>query len=99
MSDHPIIPPPFPVSRPRRLRQSDWTRRLVAENRLSTDDLIWPIFVHDGKANVAIPSMPGVERLSVDNAVAAAREAEALGIPAIALFPATDPKLKSDNGK
>lgn len=91
--------PPFPATRPRRLRRSDWSRRLVAENRLSVDDLIWPIFVHDGKANIPIPSMPGVERLSIDNAVAAAKEAEALGIPAIALFPATDPGLKTDDGR
>lgn len=100
MSNQPITPPPaFPISRPRRLRQSDWSRRMVAENRLGTDDLIWPIFVHDGKANAAIPSMPGVERLTIDNAVTAAKEAEALGIPAIALFPATDPRLKSEDGK
>lgn len=91
--------PPFPASRPRRLRRIDWSRRLVAENRLSVDDLIWPVFVHDGDKNIAIPSMPGVERLSIDNAVAAAKEAEQLGIPAIALFPATDPKLKTEDGR
>lgn len=100
MSNSPVPPlPQFPASRPRRLRRSDWTRRLVAENSLSTNDLIWPIFVHDAKANVAIPSMPGVERLTIDNAVLAAKEAEMLGIPAIALFPATDPKLKTDDGR
>lgn len=100
MSNSPVPPlPQFPASRPRRLRRSDWTRRLVAENNLSANDLIWPIFVHDAKANAAIPSMPGVERLTIDNAVLAAKEAEALGIPAIALFPATDPKLKTDDGR
>jgi porphobilinogen synthase len=91
--------PQFPAARPRRLRRADWTRRLVAENSLSANDLIWPIFVHDAKANAAIPSMPGVERLTIDAAVAAAREAEQLGIPAIALFPATDPKLKTEDGR
>ena len=87
MTNSPIPPlPQFPAARPRRLRQTDWTRRLVAENSLSANDLIWPIFVHDAKANIPIPSMPGVERLTIESAVAAAREAEALGIPAIALF-------------
>ena len=100
MTDKPVPPlPQFPLARPRRLRRADWTRRLVAENSLSVNDLIWPIFVHDGAANAPIPSMPGVERLSIDAAVAAAREAEQLGIPAIALFPATDPKLKTDDGR
>jgi porphobilinogen synthase len=91
--------PAVPTLRPRRLRDRDWTRRLVAENRLSTDDLIWPIFIHEGSGTAPIPSMPGVERLSVEAAVAAAREAEQLGIPAIALFPATDPGLKTADGR
>lgn len=91
--------PAFPVSRPRRLRRSDWTRRLVAENRLGIDDLIWPIFVHEGPGNAPIPSMPGVERLTVAAVAEAAREAEALGIPCIALFPATNPKLKTEDGR
>lgn len=81
----------------RRNRQADWTRRLVAEHRLTVDDLIWPIFVIEGhNERVAVPSMPGVERLSIDLAVAAARQADELGIPAIALFPNTDPALRSD---
>lgn len=91
--------PSFPAARPRRLRRADWTRRLVAENRLSIDDLIWPLFVHEGPGNVPIPSMPGVERLTIAAAAAAAREAEALGIPCIALFPATDPGLKTEDGR
>ncbi|WP_341897397.1 porphobilinogen synthase [Ferrovibrio terrae] len=100
MNNSPVPPlPQFPASRPRRLRRSDWTRRLVAENSLSANDLIWPIFVHDAKTNAPIASMPGVERLSVEAAVSAAREAEQLGIPAIALFPATDPKLKTADGR
>ncbi len=91
--------PAFPVSRPRRLRRTDWARRMVAEHRLSCDDLIWPIFIHSRKDNAPIPSMPGVERLSIEAAVSAAKEAEDLGIPAIALFPATDPELKTAEGK
>ena len=90
--------PAFPAARPRRLRRTDWSRRLVAENALSVNDLIWPIFVHDGDKAVPVPSMPGVERLSVAGAAEAAKEAEALGIPAIALFPATDPKVKDEDG-
>ena len=94
------LPQRYPASRPRRLRAEDWSRRLVRENRLTTDDLIWPLFLIDGKAKrEAVPSMPGVERLSLDLAVAAAQEARTLGIPVIALFPATDPKLKTDDGR
>ena len=84
----------------RRLRRHDWTRRLVAENTLSASDLIWPVFVITGEnRREAIASMPGAERLSIDLAVAAAKEAAALGIPVIALFPNTDAKLKSEDGK
>jgi porphobilinogen synthase len=85
--------------RPRRNRKADWTRRLVRENVLTTDDLIWPIFLVEGE-NVRTPvaSMPEVERLSVDQAVAAARKASELSIPALALFPYTDPALRDPNG-
>jgi porphobilinogen synthase len=84
----------------RRLRRHDWTRRLVAENTLSVADLIWPLFIIEGEnRREAVPSMPGVERLSIDLAVAAAKEAESLGIPVIALFPSTDPKLKTEDGR
>jgi porphobilinogen synthase len=73
---------------------------LVAENTLSVSDLIWPVFVIEGEnKRVAIASMPGVERLSPDLVVAAAKEAAGLGIPVIALFPNTDPKLKSEDGR
>ncbi len=83
----------------RRNRRTAWSRRLVAENRLSVDDLIWPVFVHDGtNKRTPVPSMPGVERLSVDLLPAAVSEAAELGIPAIALFPATDPTKKSPDG-
>ena len=86
----------FPAIRPRRLRQSPALRALVCENQLSVQDLIWPIFVTAGKDQRApIASMPGVERLSVDLAVKAARQAAALSIPAICIFPQTDPALKT----
>ncbi len=80
----------------RRNRKTDWTRRLVRENSLTTDDLIWPVFLCEG-ANTREPvaSMPGVERLSVDEAVRAAAEAAKLGIPALALFPFTTPVLRN----
>jgi porphobilinogen synthase len=84
----------------RRLRRHDWTRRLVAETRLSPADLIWPVFVIEGEnRREAVASMPGVERLSVDLVVAAAKEAAALGIPVIALFPHTPAALKSEDGR
>ncbi len=93
-----LTPGSFPAIRMRRNRQADWTRRLVAENRLSADDLIWPLFVIDGEnQRVAVPSMPGVERLTIDLIVEAAHQACALGIPAVALFPNTDPALRSDD--
>src|SRR5262245_26596073 len=76
------------VQRPRRNRKSDWARRLVRENALTTDDLIWPIFLTDGSnRRDPVASMPGVERITVDLAVAEAERAARLGIPALALFP------------
>jgi porphobilinogen synthase len=84
----------------RRLRRHDWTRRLVAENTLSPSDFIWPVFVIEGEnKREPVASMPGVERLSVDLLVAAAREAHALGIPVIALFPQTPVSLKTEDGR
>ena len=92
--------PSFPATRMRRLRRHDWSRRLVAESTLSPADFIWPLFVIEGQnKREAITSMPGVERLSIDLAVDAAKEAAALGIPVIALFPHTDPRLKTENGR
>lgn len=86
----------YPQTRLRRVRRHDWSRRLVREQALSVDDLIWPLFVCEGKNHrEAIPSLPGVERLSIDLLVEAVGEAVTLGIPAVALFPATDPKLKT----
>ena len=85
--------------RMRRNRKSEWARRLVRENVLTTNDLIWPLFVIDGHDKRApIASMPGVERLSVDQAVRAAERAMTLNIPRIALFPYTDPALRDDTG-
>jgi len=84
----------------RRLRRHDWSRRLVAETQLSAADFIWPLFVIDGQnRREAVAAMPGVERLSVDLIAGAAEEAAKLGIPVIALFPNTDPSLKSDDGR
>ncbi len=82
---------PFPLGRPRRLRRTPWIRDLVAESRLSSADLIWPIFVREGTDLVEpVASLPGVERLSIDRAVRAAEEAAELGIPCVALFPYTE---------
>ncbi len=82
---------PFPHGRPRRLRRTPWIRALVAETRLSPADLIWPLFVREGRDVVEpVASLPGVSRLSVDRAVRAAEEAAALGIPCVALFPFTE---------
>ncbi|MGE0653190.1 MAG: porphobilinogen synthase [Alphaproteobacteria bacterium] len=89
----------YPAARLRRIRQAGWSRRLVREAALSVDDLIWPIFVQGGRnARSPVPSMPGVERLSIDLASAAVAEAARLGIPAVALFPVVDPALKDDDG-
>jgi porphobilinogen synthase len=91
-----LQPAPFPANRPRRLRQAPWMRAMVAEHALSPADLIWPCFVIDGEDRaVAIITMPGVERLTIDRLVARAREAADLGIPAIAIFPYTDNALKT----
>lgn len=91
--------PGFPRTRMRRTRRHEWSRRMVAENVLTTADLIWPVFVHDGDNKaVDIPSMPGVQRLSIDLLVEKAAAAKELGIPCIALFPAVDPALKTPDG-
>ena len=80
----------------RRNRNDDWGRRLVSETRLGVDDIVWPLFVIEGKnTSEKVSSMPGVEKLSIDRAVKAAGQAVDLGIPAIAIFPNTEPKLKT----
>lgn len=87
---------PYPATRMRRTRSSDFSRRLVSENRLSIDDLIQPLFVVEGvKQSQPVPSMPGVWRLSIDLLVEEIQQLEALEIQAIALFPVIDPTLKS----
>jgi porphobilinogen synthase len=84
-------------TRLRRNRKAEWVRRLVRENTLIADDLIWPLFLREGEGiREAIASMPGVERLSIDEAVWAAHQATELGIPAIALFPFTEPALRNE---
>jgi porphobilinogen synthase len=86
----------FPSSRMRRMRSNDFSRRLMRENQLTTNDLIYPMFVIEGhNQRQAVASMPGVERLSVDNLVIEAKHLERLGIPAIALFPVTPDATKS----
>jgi porphobilinogen synthase len=90
---------PYPALRPRRLRQADWIRRLVRESAVTPADLIWSMVVHDGEAaRVPVPSMPGVERLSVREAAKAAVQARAMGIPAIAVFPHIDGRKKNAAG-
>src|ERR1700729_2341434 len=85
--------------RPRRNRRTDWARRMVREHVLTTNDLIWPLFLVDGvKIRAGIDSMPGVERLSVDEAVRSAERAAELHIPCLALFPYTDPVRRDDVG-
>ncbi len=89
----------FPDTRLRRTRSKDWSRRLVRENKLGIDDLVWPIFVCEGSSySEPVGSMPGVSRLSVDLAVDAAKEAQSLGIPCLALFPSTPPEKRTDRG-
>jgi porphobilinogen synthase len=85
--------------RPRRNRKAEWARRMVRENVLTTDDLIWPLFVTEGhNKRAAVASMPGVDRLSVDQIVREAERAVKLDIPCIALFPYTDPSLRDEEG-
>ena len=87
---------PFPLSRPRRLRRTGWMRDLVRETALTPADLIWPLFVCEGESvREPIASLPGVSRLSIDNVVEAAGNAAALGIPVIAIFPATPDGVKT----
>jgi porphobilinogen synthase len=92
--------PPFPTSRPRRLRRDVGTRNLVREHRLCAHDLIYPVFVLDGKRRgEAVPSMPGVKRLSVDRLLPLAEACLDLHVPAMALFPVIEPSLKTPDGR
>jgi porphobilinogen synthase len=85
----------FPSARPRRMRRDDFSRRLMRETRLSVDDLIYPVFVHEHAGRAAVASMPGVERVSIDALLDVAEQALELRIPALALFPVIDPGAKS----
>ena len=90
----------FPVRRMRRLRRDDFSRRMVREHRLSADDFIYPVFVIDGKnRREAVPSMPGVERLTVDGLLEQAARCVELGVPAMALFPVVDSKLRTADAR
>ncbi len=93
-------PPPYPASRPRRLRRDAFTRDLVREHRLHASDLILPVFVLAGSNQVQdVASMPGVQRLSLDRLLPVAEDCVKLGIPVLALFPVIDPKLKFEDGR
>ena len=95
-----ITPPPYPASRPRRLRRDAFTRALVREHRLAPEDLILPVFVLDGQRQVQdVASMPGVQRRSVDELLAVAEQCVALGVPVMALFPVIEPALKTPDGR
>ena len=95
----PAAPGAYPTVRMRRNRRDAWTRRLVAENTLSVDDLIWPIFVIEGKGEQRpVASMPGVLRVTVDRVAAHVEPAAKLGIPAVAIFPVTPPEAKDAEG-
>ncbi|GGE20552.1 delta-aminolevulinic acid dehydratase [Polymorphobacter glacialis] len=92
--------PTFPATRLRRTRVAPWSRALHAENTLSPADLIWPMFVTEGRGVTdPVGTMPGVDRLSVDRLAATAHEAVALGIPCVALFPFTQGHLRTEDGK
>ena len=89
----------YPALRHRRKRRWGWIREMVAEHRLSAADLIYPIFVHGGSDAEPIPSMPGIERVSVEGAKEVAKRAADLGIPALAIFPVVDSELKTDEAE
>ena len=97
---HLSSPPPFPASRPRRLRRDAFTRNLVREHTLSPHDFIYPVFVHEGQQRrTPVASMPGVERLSLDLLLPVAEQCVQLGIPYMALFPSIDAALKTPDGR
>ncbi|MCY7313624.1 MAG: porphobilinogen synthase [Pseudoxanthomonas sp.] len=88
----------YPHTRPRRMRRDEFSRRLMREHVLTANDLIYPVFVHDLQGRESVPSMPGVERLSIDELLKVAEQAVALRVPALALFPVTAPQAKSLDG-
>ncbi|MCL6469474.1 MAG: porphobilinogen synthase, partial [Ralstonia sp.] len=89
----------FPDHRPRRMRRDDFSRRMMRESRLTPDDLIYPVFILEGtNVRQAVPSMPGVERVSIDVLLGVAEQCVQLGIPVLALFPVIEPSLKTPDG-
>ncbi|MET3449480.1 porphobilinogen synthase [Ralstonia sp. 1138] len=89
----------FPDHRPRRMRRDDFSRRMMRESRLTPDDLIYPVFILEGtNVRQAVPSMPGVERVSIDVLLSVAEQCVQLGIPVLALFPVIEPSLKTPDG-
>ncbi|WP_454692388.1 porphobilinogen synthase [Achromobacter aloeverae] len=97
--NHHIVSAQFPASRPRRLRRDDFTRRLVRENALTVNDLIYPVFVAEGQGlRQAVPSLPGVVRYSLDTLLPVAEQCVQLGIPVLSLFPVIEPSLKTPDG-
>lgn len=100
MPEFPQTSTGFPTQRPRRLRHDEFSRRLVRENRLTSDDLIYPCFVIEGKGiSQAVPSMPGVERYSIDRLMAVAEQCVVLGVPVLAIFPVIEPSIKTPDGR
>jgi len=100
MSEFPQVLQGFPANRPRRLRRDDFTRRLVRENAVTADDLIYPCFVLDGKGITQdVPSMPGVARHSIDRLLGVAEQCMTLRVPVLAIFPVIDPALKTPDGR
>ena len=95
-----FTPPPFPTSRPRRLRRDAFTRNLVREHRLGPQDLILPVFLLDGSQQTQdVPSMPGVQRRSIDRLFEVAEQCLQFGVPVLALFPVIEPALKTPDGR
>ncbi len=100
MPEFPQTNTGFPTQRPRRLRRDDFSRRLVRENIVTADDLIYPCFVIEGKGiSQAVPSMPGVERVSIDRLLAVAEQCVALRVPVLAIFPVIEPSIKTPDGR
>ncbi|WP_379654409.1 porphobilinogen synthase [Pseudoxanthomonas sp. UC19_8] len=89
----------YPAHRPRRMRRDDFSRRLMREHTLTTNDLILPVFVHEGEGRIPVPSMPGVERLSIDELLRVGEQALELGVPVLDLFGVPDPAAKTDDGR
>lgn len=94
-----IIPSSYPLVRPRRMRRDDFSRRLMREHTLTADDFILPVFVHEQPGRAPVPSMPGVERLSIDELLKVAEQALELGVPVLDLFGVPDPDAKTADGR